>query len=227
MVMPNGIYSLAVIGTVSGQRHIHTLHFRSTVGGTGLTDTEAEFMAHIVTEWQTTPQAAYRAIFGGADSPILSFAVRKVCGDTPLPAGYDVAQPAGSQAGTGIAGDFNGDKQPAWLANVVTERTNFSGRSYRGRFYLGGLYETMTAGDSLTTGRVTTTQNYCDALLAKFVTPGEVTVHAKLFTWSYKLAHPKPGDPTYSCQNQGGDVTSFQVRTAVATMKSRKAGSGT
>lgn len=219
----NGVYSLAVAGTVTGQLHIHTLHFRSTLAGNSVALSETAWMQNLIDSWKTTPAAAYRAIFGAADLPVQLFRVRKVCGSTPLPAGLDQAQSAGSDVGTGVAGEFNGDKCAPWLASVTTERTGFAGRRYRGRFYLGGLYEPMVAVAQISADRQSRTQSYVNALAAAYITPLETVTNFKLFNYSRTIALLNPATP---CQDTGADVISHQVRDQLATMKSRKAGSG-
>jgi hypothetical protein len=223
MVAANGIYKLAVIGTVQGQQHIHTLHFRSTLEPDGLTDTETVWMTELVTTWQGAPAAAYRALMGSTELPVRQFQVRKVCGTSPLPAGVDISQPAGSQAGTGVAGEFQGLSLAPWLSTVTTVRTGFAGRRYRGRSYIGGLEETMVTGATVSADRVSRLTSYFNALLAAFVTPDEVSTKAKWFVYSRTIAEEEPTTP---CQNTGGDVVGFQVRDQLASMKSRKAGSG-
>jgi hypothetical protein len=223
MVAPNGIYKLAVIGTVAGQQHIHTLHFRSTVGGPAVGSAEDFYMQELITAWQTAARTAYRNIFTTDHLPVQTYQVRKVCGTLPLPAGLDEAEAGANQGGT-INGAAVGAGEAAapWLANVVTERTGLAGRRYRGRFFLGGLYEGFIAGAVVGAGRLTPTNAYAAALLGAFVTPAEATVLAKLFVYS----RTQSLESGTQCQNAGADVRSFQVRDGLATMKSRKAGSG-
>ena len=223
MVAVNGIYKLSVIGTISGQQHVHTLHFRSTAAGNSVGFTEPAWMQDLLTTFQASCQAPYLQMFGGVDTPISLFQVRKVCGSVPLPAGLDAAPAGGAKVGTGVAGEFNGDKQPPWLAAVVTTRTALSGRRNRGRFFLGGLYESMSAGSTLTTTRQTAIQAYVNALNTAYVAPLETAKNSALFVFSKTQSKLEPATP---CQNCGADVVSFQVRDQLATMKSRKAGSG-
>jgi hypothetical protein len=223
VVAPNGIYKLSVIGTVTGQQHVHTLHFRSTAAGNAVGFTEPAYMQDLITVWTAGPGGPYRQLFGGVDNPVVLFQVRKVCGTLPLPAGLDVAQAGGSQAGTGVAGEFNGDKHAPWIAGVVTVRTSLSGRRNRGRFFIGGMYEAMSAQATLSAARITALTAYTTALNTAFVAPLETATNAKHFVYSLTQAKEFPATP---CQNTGADVVSYQVRDQLATMKSRKAGSG-
>jgi hypothetical protein len=223
MVAANGIYKLSVIGTVSGQQHVHTLHFRSTASGNSVGLTEPAWMQDLLTTFQAGPQGSYLQMFGGADTPISLFQVRKVCGSEPLPAGLDAAPAGGAKLGTGIAGEFNGDKHAPWIAGVVTVRSALSGRNYRGRFFIGGMYEAMSNGSTLSTARITALTTYSAALNTAYVAPLETAKNAALFVYSHTLSKK---DPKPACQDTGADVVSFQVRDQLATMKSRKAGSG-
>lgn len=220
MVDANGIYKLAVIGTVQGQQHIHTLHFRSTAAGSSVGFSEPNWQQDLIDGWQTNCRTAYRAMFYAADNPCQSYQVRKVCGTLPLPAGIDEGEVPASSAGTN--GAPAGQFAAPWLANVVTERTAFAGRRYRGRMFLGGLAEEQINGALIEANRITLTTAYTTALTTNYITPIETAVNAKLFVYSRTQARV----PGIQCQNAGADVTSFQVRTGLATMKSRKAGSG-
>jgi len=228
MVAANGIYKLAVLGTSQGQQHIHTLHFRSTVDPDGLLMSEDAWQAALVALWQGTPRTAFRNLFQASESPVQSYQVRKVCGAVPLPAGLDVAESVGNQNGT--QGLPEGDALAPWLAQVVTLRSALAGRRYRGRSFIGGLREENVLISTITGARTTRMTAYADALRTVFVTPADADIEAKLFVFSRLLAN---GDPTrvppvlpVACQDAGANVTTLQVRDQLATMKSRKQGSG-
>jgi hypothetical protein len=224
MVAANGIYKLAVIGTAVSQQHIHTLHFRSTLAGNAVAMSETAFMQDLLDAWKGAPATAYRSMFNVATPCVQSFQVRKVCGTLPLPAGLDANQPGGSQNGTGAGGAFVGgsDFAASWLASVTTERSALSGRRYRGRYFIGGLLEGHIVQDAIQGERATNEQAYATALTAAFITPLETAVNYKLFVYS-RTAALIPGT---ECQNAGADVVSLVPRLKLATMKSRKAGSG-
>jgi hypothetical protein len=219
VVAANGIYRLSVIGTVLGQQHVHTLHFRSTLAGNAVAMDEATFQQGIIDDWQANARTQYRGMFYSIAFPCENYQVRKVCGGTPLPAGVDEAEAGGSTGGALGSSTAPG---PPWLANVVTWRTALAGRSFRGRSFFGGLDEADFAGAVVQANRLTPTGVYCTALITAFVTPLETAVNQKLFVFSGKLA----ATVGIACQDAGSDVKSFQARTALATMKSRKAGHG-
>lgn len=219
----NGIYSLKVIGTVGTQQHMHTLHFRSSTQPAALAMSEPVFMALLISTWQGPPRASFRALFSGSELPVQQYQVRKVCGTAPLPAGLDTAEAAGNQAGTGIAGEFNGDNLAPWLASVTTLRTGLAGRRFRGRNYFGGLMEPMVTVSTVSADRQSRMASYYTSLFTAFVDAVDVAIPAHLFVYSKTQAEEFPGTP---CQNTGADVISTQVRSYLCTMKSRKLGSG-
>jgi hypothetical protein len=219
VVAVNGIYQLKVIGTVLGQQHIHSLHFRSTTDPDGVAMSEPAYQQGLIDAWQSAARTAYRGCFHDVSFPCQNYQVRKVCGSVPLPGGIDEAEAGGTTQGTrspttaGLA---------SWLAIVTTIRTAYAGRSYRGRFFLGGLDENDADGDQIVSGHVARVQSYVDTLTTAFVTPLDVDNPFRLFVFSRKLAEGSG----VACQNAGADAINFQVRTGLATMKSRKKGSG-
>lgn len=236
MVAPNGIYKLAVIGTVHGQQHVHTLHFRSTAVSAVSAMDEATYMNGLVDYWRSQVGAAYRNQFAVGIFPVQQMSVRKVCGSLPLPIGYDELEPAGtSQGSQSAANAWGGDALAPWLCGVVTLRTNNAGRSYRGRSFIGGLHEGGVTGATISSERLGATEAYFAALKTTFIDPGDVGSF-RLFVFSRLLAVGKPADPTttpptpavppVACQLAGADAQSYLVRSTLATMKSRKAGSG-
>jgi hypothetical protein len=220
MVSVNGIYKVAVLGSSEGQQHIHTLHFRSTLNPTSVALAEQDYMRELLAEWQSGCRAAYRNLFRSFHSPCLSYQVRKVCGSTPLPAGVDITETVGNSVGTG-PDDGTGAMAP-WLAQVTTIRTGLQGRRFRGRFFIGGLMEGNVAAATISAERNARTQAYADALLDTFITPADPSLVGKLFVWS----RTESEEDGVACQNAGADAVSFQVRDQLATMKSRKLGSG-
>src|SRR5918992_1239699 len=107
----NDTYELAVIGTVNGQQHIHTLHFRSTDGSQ-----EADGLAD---DWQTGMSALHRALFQTSDLPVELVRANKVCGSTPLPGPHEVAVVGAARQGTRSSG---GAALPSFTALVVREK---------------------------------------------------------------------------------------------------------
>lgn len=208
----NDTAQLVVQGTVAGQLHLHTLHFRE-LDATGTNQEPG-----IIDEWQANCRTAFRGLFGTGDSPAQLYRCSQVCGSIPLRAPAEEAEVSPNIAGTLT---LTTDQLPPWLAAVISWRTASAGRSRRGRNYFGGMSEEMINGDLIHSTQQTRLAAYRDALLAQFG-PSGASVNYKLVVHSHALALPG-----VQCQNSSTLITSGLVRTFVATMKSRKAGHGT
>lgn len=208
----NDTAQLSVIGTVHGQQHIHTLHFRNQ-DGTATTQ-------GLIDGWQANARTAYRALFHTADSPCELYRAQVVCGSLPLPAASEEAEAAPNIVGSGTKGAT--ERAPAWLAALVSVRTASAGKSYRGRFFIGGIYEGDFVADNLTAATIAGMTAYTNALIAAYVTPTTGTNGWRWVVHSRKLS----AVPGSQCQNTSSLVTGVLVRAAVASMKSRKPGRG-
>lgn len=207
----NDTLMLSVRGTVGGQQHIHTLHFRA---GTTTAAPETD----LITAWMGAPFAAYRALFRTTFNPALLIRASQVCGSLPLRSPAEVAPATAAQVGTrGLAGD----DMPSFLAALVSIKTTLAGRTRIGRFFIGGLNELDCSGNALQTGLITVLQAYVDALKAAFVTPG--APEFRLVVHSRKLASQ---EPPLDCLVSSAPVTNLIVSTAPTTMRSRKMGHG-
>lgn len=207
----NDTVQLSVIGTVAGQTHIHTQHFRY------LDPTSTE--QGLIDLWQANCRTTYRNMFNTTDLPVLLLRAGQVCGAIPLRAPVEEAEAPATQAGTL---NWTGDRAPSWLAGVVSERTAFAGKSRRGRFYIGGLYEAAIAGNDLGATHKGHIQAYVDALNGTFGAAGSSNLY-RLVVYSRKLASV----PGTQCQDSSTVITSLLVNDAIGSMKSRKPGSGT
>lgn len=207
----NDTIQLVVRGTVAGQTHLHTLHFRCL----DVTPVEQA----LINDYQANARVAYATCFSTADLPVQLFIARQVCGSVPLRAPVEEAEIPANQAG---AQAVAGERLPSWLAACTSLRTAFAGKSRRGRFYLGGLFEAWTVGNDLTAARMAMDQFYLDALMGRYG-PSGTSNQFRLVIYSQKLASV----PGTACQDSSTVVTSGIVNSAVATMKSRKPGSGT
>lgn len=206
----NDTAQLAVIGTVLGQQHVHTLHFRHEQVG--------QSEADIINEWQAGCRTTYRTMFDNTDSPCQLYSARQVCGAVPLRAPAEEAEVAPNIVG---ASDFTSDAAPSWLAAVGSERTALAGRRRRGRFFIGGLYESEISGNNLVANHLARLQAYIDALMATFGESG-TSVLFRLVVHSPTLA----AIPGTECQNSSTPVTAIIARSAIGSMKSRKPGRG-
>jgi hypothetical protein len=207
----NDVAELAVIGTVGGQQHVHTLHFKHL----GVSTTEDQ----LIDQWQAACEAAYKALFTDQDQPIQTMRASQVCGTVPLraPAEQTPASTLGTRS-------VLTDPEPPFVAELVSERTAFAGRSYRGRFYISGLQEGDKVGSYLTNSgslRYVLTTAYLTALLGAFGPSGS-SLDLRLFVYSRKLASV----PGVECQDTGAEVTGFVHPLLLSTMRSRRPGSG-
>lgn len=211
----NDTIQLAVQGTVGSQRHVHTLHFR-LVQPTLIEDAlAADYRDNVLT--------AYRAIFSSTDTPAELIVARQVCGTVPLraPAEVTPASAAGTRNTAGM------DRLPSYVAAVVSERTASAGRSRRGRFFIGGLVEFDADFNTLRTGGADVNAGNAIiayvAALARYLSGGAQQANYRLVVHSRKLASV----PGTQCQDSSTFTTGYIVRTALGSMRSRKAGHGT
>lgn len=208
MVAINDTVMLSVIGNVTGQDHVHTLHFRSLA---------VQTMAGLITEWQTGCRTAYRGMFrlDAACAQILR--AQHVCGGLPLDATIDVAQTGTDLAGTRSTAS---EEMPSYVASLVAEKGVSAGRRHQGRFFIGGMVETDNAANVLTAGYIAIVQAYATALTASFIT--QVAPNWRLVVHSRTQAE-EGGD----CQTSSTLVQQLLVRGRPTTMRSRKYGHGT
>jgi hypothetical protein len=204
-------------GIVSGQVHVHTLNFRLMNAGIN-----EQLLAE---DWNTNLGAIYRDIFVAVDSPLQLVTAAHICGSVPLRASAEVT-PGASVGTRPNGGAFQ--KQPSWLAAQWSVRTALSGRSRRGRNYFGGIHEGDTIGNDLVingANQDTVWEKlvaYRAALLARYGDGGAQAPAARLVVHSHKLSLVSG----QQCQDSSTLVTGIILRAPVATMKSRKPGSG-
>jgi len=206
----NDTYELRVIGHILSQQHIHTLHFRQSAAGVGA--------AELITQYSGAPLTAYRACFSIDDPCVEMLHAQMVCGSVPLEAAVEVNRsPFSAQAGSRVS---NVDRSPTFMAGLVSIKTAFSGRSRRGRFFLGGLRDSDFLQNSMDAAWIALAQAYANALKAAFVT----AVGANF----YQVIHSRTlaAVPGTDCQSSSTLVTDYVVSTVPTTMRSRKLGHG-
>lgn len=101
---------------------------------------------------------------------------------------------------------------PATCAMIVTNRTSYAGRRYRGRQYIPGLPETESNGSTIDAAVVAAVQTYYDDLAAAYGLGGADPDY-QLVVWSH----------TYSA---GTPITEFVVRNTIGTQRRRRPGVG-
>lgn len=219
----NEVYMLSARGTVHGEQHMHTLHFVQI--NPLMTQTD------LINQWSAAPATAYRALFPLGQAPVQLIRVAKVCGSLPLPAPTEVVPIPANAVGSRPTG--SSEPLPTFVASLVTLKGSLAGRRYSGRFFLGGLLESDTNANTMSSAYQALAQAYVDALKAAFVTPA--VPDFRLFAFSRLLAegdpnHTKGGAPdpitAHPCQDSGSVVANLVVSTVPTTMRSRKAGHG-
>lgn len=208
----NDTVELAVKGTVFGQQHIHTLHFRCIEPLASQDD--------LLDEYVLSCLGPYRGIFTAASNPAEILSVRHVCGGIPLEA--TVERVPAAVVGTRVV---SGDAAPSFIAQLVNERTNLAGKTRQGRFFIGGMMEADMAGNNIASGantHFTVVTTYLDALRAAYITPATPPNGFKLVVHSRKLASV----PGTECQASSTYVADFRRSMIITTQRSRKVGSG-
>jgi hypothetical protein len=206
----NDTVQLSVVGSLGGTQHIHTLHFRFqelTSSDQGLIDA-----------WRNTCRLDYRNLFLNSQAAVLRLVARQVCGTVPLRAPVETTEAAPNVLGTRAEAS---ELLPPWLASTITWRTALAGKSYRGRSFLGGMAEVDQNQGAVVAGHIARVQAYINMMLASFGTNGTQTGY-KFVVHSHKLA----SGPSVPCQNSSTLVISGTPGTQVASMRSRRAGSG-
>lgn len=209
--MLNDTAQLSVIGSVAGQQHIHTLHFRL------LDATSTNLEPSLIDSWQAACRTTFRGLFGTADSPCQLYRAQQVCGSLPLRAPAEEAEVSPNIAGSLT---LTTDQLAPWLAAVISWRTAFAGRSRRGRNYFGGMSEEMVVGSTIHSTQLARLAAYRDAVLGEFG-PSGASLNYRLVVHSRKIA-----DTGVDCTASSTAITSGLVRDQLASMKSRKAGHG-
>lgn len=208
--MPTGdVWQVQVRGRVVTQDHVHTLHFRDI---TGLAAPTA-----IVTVWQASCRTAFRNLFESDDLPVQDYVITQVCGSLPFAASAAATEPGATQGGTRTS---SSDLVPSWLARVISWRTAFSGRRYRGRSYLGGMHESWLSFNTLSAGDITLMDAYANTILTAFGPTGSSS------DWRAVVYSQRARDLGATCIAAGSQITGFLSRTQVGSMKSRKLGHG-
>lgn len=116
-------------------------------------------------------------------------------------------------AGLPITGSLSGDPLPYQAAMVVTLKTGYAGRSYRGRNYIPGQGEAYFTAGIFASNVVAAVQGYYDTLIATFGQGGSDSNY-QLGIWSDKLSLFTP-------------VTQAIVRSNPATQRRRRMAVGT
>lgn len=124
-------YRLSLVATTGPALHVNTFWFRQR----DEIPNQAPALA-LINDWKNVMEDVYRGLFG------FWWKFQE----------YNVWIAKGSPENVGIAGSFEGryagpgQQMPSQLTSVVTWLTGISGRSYRGRAYIGALGSSQIQG---------------------------------------------------------------------------------
>lgn len=203
-------FQVKLVGSIEGQETNNILHFASVNG-----DVDVElhlilvivacFVEHLLpglaTGWQLR-QVVYKRV-----SPTLGPEFVYLVPDAP-------------------EGGVSSDALPSLVSAVISIRTDFGGRSGRGRMYLAGLPEANVVGSKITVESVTWTNlvAFCACIASSF------TQNAGLpgpNTWFMQVYSRKLGGSTFPYAAAGfHNVVSLTPDGFVGTTRSRKVGKG-
>lgn len=191
----NDIYQLTVRGTLFSQTILNVLYYRESVsaGSTG--------QAALATAADSTLGAAWRTALS-QDFTYNDVTAQKIF---PLPVMY----PTTVGTGTGIGSVASG-AQPSEVAVVITKRTAFAGRKYRGRAFIAGATISQVTGDILTGPGVTAMGGIATAIASALTSGG--------YTFTPIVYHK----PTHSYD----DVAGGTVHATLRAQRRRQPGRG-
>lgn len=118
--------------------------------------------------------------------------------------------------------------QPMTHAVVVSLRTQYAGRRYRGRVYLPGLYGALMSNGTLLTATRNSIQTYFDDMIAAVGANGSNS-DLQLGVFSRVIGEVKDGSGHITAYNLSGftPLTSSIVRINLGSMRTRAIGKGT
>lgn len=200
------VYALQLHYLYAGQQLMNTVHFRMKTAG----DPDTTMFATLATDWKdttATQQVAFvtyqrwiaQQVRGGTVSYTAKPCIRS--GGRRL---------EGLFTGT-LTGGATGEGLPPQSALVTTLYTGQSGRTRRGRFYLGGLAEDRQASGTYATGNLATYQTAWTAQVTQYGATGSDT-NFELGVWSHTLAsgcRPNPNPPYNMIQGPRDEVGAF------------------
>ena len=192
----NDVWRLSCLGSHAGTEiAVITLHIKM-LSGNGTFDGAAAYIKTNLLSLAKTRQAN-------------AFRWDKIVGLT-----RNLTPPVSGEYTTGfpIIGDSAADENARQIAMVVTHKTAFAGRSYRGRHYLPGTFEGMTTGGLFDSANTNAFQVYYDDLVAA-LGAGGANADYQWVVWSEKLHVATP-------------VTQAIVRSNPGVIRRRRIGVG-
>lgn len=191
------VWRLSLVGLWSGvDQGVVTLHFKDISG----TAEFASLASSIKTGLLTSLKSQQPAVWSWTHIAGLT--------ENTIPKVTDEYSTGFPLVGTNVATE----PLPQMDAAIVSWRTGYAGRSYRGRSYLPAFCEGAQTQGYLVAGTVTALTGYLDTFLALYGVGGTDT-NWQLGIWSDKLAVFTP-------------VTSYLLRSTMGTQRRRRPGVG-
>jgi len=191
----NDVYSVVLRQRMHGQTILNVLHYREVVTGTGPAGLNlAQDIATVIIPLMKPLQSS--------DLVHESVVVQKIY---PLPPSNPITNVTAAGPGTDI-----GNALPTSVALVITKRTNFAGRKYRGRVFVCGIPEDTEVQSAIAPGKVAAFQALADSLALNKGTSG--------WTYSPVIWHRST--------KTNDDVTSCLIRPNIRNQRRRQVGRG-
>lgn len=207
----NDTYQVRVVGRIEGQETNNIFYFRC-ISGAG----DSDVHLHLI--------LVFLQCFIDHLLPVLSSAwnLERIVWKKVYPSlGPEIISvPTGSTQGGGAATAL-----PSFCSAVVSIRTQFGGRSRRGRTYYAGIPENATVGSTLDpTGAFwTAILAFAACVIEKFVAGDPPGTNA----WAMMMYSRKLGGSTFPLGNAGFEaVTEYVPVSLLGTTRSRKVGRG-
>lgn len=203
------VYRIAYVGTWNGQQVVNVFHFKMK--------SNAEPVSTAATYLTTALYSLYKAY---AQNTVTWNLVQGRKLSVPLE-GLDYNLP------TPQTGAINSVAQPMTHAVVVSLRTQYAGRRYRGRVYLPGLASTQISNGTLITATRNSVQTYFDDIIAAVGASGSNS-DLQLGVFSRVIGEVKDGAGHITAYNLSGftPLTSTIVRINLGSMRTRAIGKG-
>jgi hypothetical protein len=203
------MWRIAYVGTWNGQQIVNVFHFKMKSNADPV-PTAANYLT-------TALYSLYKT------------ACQNTCTWT-LAQGRSLTVPSQSvdfNLGTPQTGTSSVTTQPMTHAIVVSLRTQFAGRRYRGRIYLPGFYATGIVSGQVTTTARNAIQVYFDDMVAAVGASGS-NADLQWGVWSRVNGEVRAGNGQVIQYNNSGftPITSTIVRVNLGSMRTRAIGKG-
>lgn len=164
------VYRASVVGSHTGtELAVVTWHFRMLSEATP----DSTIGAYLKTYWCDLVKTRQAGTFRWDSIEFL-----RVNASPPISYHYATAFP--------VTGTGTGEEMPRQVAVVVTHRTQYAGRSYRGRHYIPALTENYFTSGLVETAALAALQTYYDDIVAAVGASGSNT-DIQWVVWSQKL----------------------------------------